>query len=190
MKEIFSGKIVTLPNLITMSRIVMIPFFIWTYVGLGNVPATVVILALSGLSDVLDGMIARKFNTVSNLGKAMDPVADKLTQLAMLFCLAWRFPHIVYVLALLFVKELVGMVTSLMAIQKTGEVRGADWHGKMTTVTLYLTMALHLLYPGVPPMLSDGLLILCGAMILLSGTLYLVRNVRMAREGATGEKTE
>ena len=102
MKTLFQGKILTIPNILSLMRICMIPLFVWTYLAKENYMATAAILILSGLTDLTDGMIARRFNMVSNLGKALDPFADKLTQAAIMICLGYRFPRILILLAVLF----------------------------------------------------------------------------------------
>lgn len=181
MKTIFSGKIFTIPNLLSFFRILLIPWFMWTYIVKGDSLLTALILLLSGFTDTIDGVIARRFDMVSNLGKALDPLADKLTQIAMMACLVVRFPHMWAVLCALCVKELFVLVSSLMAIHRTEEVLPADWHGKVTTTSLYGTMVAHLMFPGMPGTLSDGLLALCICMILLSGILYGIRNIRAIR---------
>ena len=79
-------KILTVPNLMSFFRILLVPVFAVTF--LEKVPLwPVVILLLSGVTDLFDGMIARKFNQVSDLGKMLDPAADKLTQIAVVSCL-------------------------------------------------------------------------------------------------------
>ncbi len=181
MKAIFRGKIWTIPNMLSFARVLMIPWFVWVYLSKQNSNGAAMILLLSGITDTIDGMIARRFNMVSNLGKALDPLADKLTQIAMMACLVFRFEHMWLVLGALCVKELFVLVSSLMAIHRTDEVLPADWHGKMTTTTLYAAMIAHLLFPGMPQTLSDGLILLCTCMILLSGVLYGVRNIRAIR---------
>ena len=186
MRTIFKGKIWTIPNLLSFLRICMIPWLLWTYLERQNGLATALVLLLSGFTDTIDGMIARRFDMVSNLGKALDPLADKLTQIAMMACLVVRFPHMWAVLCTLCVKELFVLASSLMAIRSTEEVLPADWHGKMTTTSLYAIMVAHLLFPGMPGALSDGLLTLCICMILLSGILYGIRNVR-AIQSAKGD---
>jgi len=184
MKTIFSGKIFTIPNLLSFLRLVLIPLFLWTYLNMENGLATGCILLLSGITDTLDGMIARRFNQISNLGKALDPVADKLTQIAMIACLVRRYPRMLYLLLVLCVKELFVMCTSLMAIHRTNDVLSAAWHGKVVTFVLYAVMIVHLLFPSLSSGVSSGLIGLCVALILLSGALYGVRNVQAIR----GEK--
>ena len=186
MKAIFQGRIWTIPNLLSFSRILMIPWFMWMFLSKGDSIGTALILLLSGLTDTIDGMIARRFDMVSNLGKALDPFADKLTQIAMLACLVIRFPHMWLVLGVLFVKEVFVLITSLVSIHRTNEVMPADWHGKATTTSLYATMIAHLLFSHMPAALSDGLIGLCLCLIPLSGVLYGIRNFRLIHH-AKGE---
>lgn len=181
MKTLFKGKILTIPNLLSMIRILLIPLFMRLYLGKDDVPATAIVLVISGLTDALDGFIARRFHVVSDFGKALDPLADKLTQLAMLCCLLIRFPRMIWLLIVLCVKEIFVASTQLAVIRRTELVLGADWHGKLTTILLYAVMILHLLWLDLPDKLSWALVILCIAMILLSGVLYGIRNFRAAR---------
>ena len=73
-------QLFTIPNLLSLLRLCMIPLIIWLYCTQKNYALTAVVLVLSGLTDMVDGYIARRFNMVTDLGKALDPVADKLTQ--------------------------------------------------------------------------------------------------------------
>ncbi len=188
MKTIFKGKILTIPNLLSAFRILLIPLFMWFYLKMDDITGTVIVLVLSGLTDAMDGFIARRFHMVSDFGKALDPFADKLTQLAMLCCLLIRFPRMLGLLVLLCVKEIFVAITQIAAIQKTEVVEGADWHGKVTTILLYLVMILHLLWLDLPDQLSWALVILCMGMLLLSGVLYGIRNIRTIRASGQKEK--
>ena len=87
------NRIITVPNLLSFFRLCLIPVIIWSYCVKKNPLLAGEILLLSGLTDLADGYIARRFHRISNLGKILDPVADKLTQAAMLICLFTRFPH-------------------------------------------------------------------------------------------------
>lgn len=183
MRALFKGKVLTIPNLLSAIRILLIPLFMWLYLAKDDITATIVVLVLSGLTDALDGYIARHFEMISDLGKALDPFADKLTQLAMLCCLVIRFPRMTWLIAVLCVKELFVASTQLAVIKKTEVVLGSDWHGKVTTVLLYAVMILHLLWLDLPDELSWALVLLCIGMLLLSGVLYGIRNIRAARRG-------
>ena len=187
MKVLFQGKILTIPNMLSSFRVLLIPLFIWLYLGKDNVPATAAILALSGLTDALDGFIARRFHMITDFGKALDPVADKLTQIAMLCCLVVRFPRMLSLIIVLCLKELFVGCTQVAVINRTELVLGADWHGKVTTILLYGVMILHLLWMDLPEKLSWCLVLLCISMLLLSGVLYGIRNIRTARKGKSLE---
>lgn len=173
-------KILTIPNLLSLLRLIMIPQLMWLYLQKQDYVRTVILLALSGDTDVLDGIIARKFNMISDFGKAFDPVADKLTQMAMLYCVGTTFPEIRVLLILLVVKEVLSGIMSLISIKKTGQVQGAEWHGKIVTVLLYTLIADRI----VPGLLSNVLLIVCAGMMLLSMALYWKRHWNSIREAS------
>ena len=173
-------NILTIPNLLSLLRLFMIPQLMWLYLQKQDYVQTAILLAISGATDVLDGIIARKFNMISEFGKAFDPVADKLTQMAMLYCVGNTFPEIRVLLILLVVKEAVAGVMSLISIKKTGHVQGAEWHGKAVTVLLYALIADRI----VPGLLSNVLLIVCFGMILLSTALYWHRNWNSIRNAS------
>ena len=133
---------------------------------------------LSGLTDLADGYIARRFHRISNLGKILDPVADKLTQAATLICLFTRFPHVLLLIVIMAGKELYMVVSGCLVIQKTGKVHGADWHGKIVTFLLYGTAAVHIIWFHITPMVSDLLIGLCAIMMVISVALYIIQNTR------------
>lgn len=171
------NKIITIPNLMSLFRILLIPIMLWLYCERQKYMLTAALLVLSGITDVLDGYIARKFNMVSDLGKLLDPSADKLTQAAMLICLMTRFPGMRLPLVLLIIKEVVNGTIGLFLTSKTGEVFGAECYGKVATVLLYATLFLHIIWATMPPMLSDLLIAVCAVLIFLSFILYFRRNV-------------
>lgn len=127
------NRIITIPNILSVCRILMIPVFIWAYCYRKEYLLAFWILCLSGVTDLVDGFIARTFHMVSNLGKALDPIADKLTQGAVLLCLGIRFPQMFFLAGLLTVKEITTGLMSLSAIHRTKQVKSADWHPKKKT---------------------------------------------------------
>lgn len=177
------NRIITIPNILSVCRIIMIPVFIWVYCCRKEYPLAFLILCLSGITDLVDGFIARTFHMVSNLGKALDPLADKLTQGAVLLCLGSRYPQMLFLAGLLVAKEIITGLMSLSAIHKTKEVKGADWHGKVTTCLLYFTMLLHILWGGIPQTASVLLTVLCVIMMAVSFVMYFRRNVTLLRSG-------
>lgn len=175
------NKIITIPNMLSILRICMIPPFIWLYIKKADYSAATVVLLLSGVTDVLDGFIARRFHMSSDFGKAIDPIADKLTQLTMLLCLMTRFSFMWIPVLLLLVKEFFLGITSLLAIKKTGEVHGAKWHGKVATCLIYAMIFTHVVWYDIPYAVSMVLLVSCVLMMLISCFHYAKRNYLMLR---------
>ena len=177
-------KIVTIPNILSFFRLCLIPVIIWLYIGEKNYLWAGIVLILSGATDLADGFIARHFHMISDLGKVLGPVADKLTQAAMLFCLCTRFPLMILPLVLMIVKEGFMGISGIMIIRKTGSVFGADWHGKAATVLLYAAMIVHVFWYEVPVLVSDLMIGACSLMIVISLLLYAKHNIRILK----GEK--
>lgn len=188
MEDKYKHRILTIPNALSLFRLILIPVIIWLYVQRQDPIWTTAVLALSGITDIADGIIARKCHMVSDFGKAFDPVADKLTQIAMLFCLVTRFEWMLLPLGLLVIKEVSAGIISLLVIRKTGNVYGALWHGKATTVSLYAMMLLHLVWFDIPPAISKILIFICTALILLSAVLYGIQNFTILLNRGTGDE--
>ncbi len=174
----YQKKIITVPNILSLFRLCLIPVIVWLYCFRNDYLLTTLVLVISGATDVIDGIIARRFGMISDFGKAFDPVADKLTQIVTLFCLVVRFPHMIIPLVVLSVKEVLAAIFNMITIKKTGEVMGAVWHGKLNTVLLYSMMVIHLVWFRIPAVVSDILIVVCTAMMLLSAVLYNMRNAR------------
>ena len=172
-------QLFTIPNLLSFLRLCMIPLIIWLYCAQKNYVLTAVVLVLSGLTDTIDGFIARRFNMVTDLGKALDPIADKLTQASVMFCLLTRFQMMLVPLLLLIFKEVCNGIMSLFVIKKTGKVCGADWHGKVCTWLLYAMMFLHIVWFDISRQWSTALISICVIMMTVSFALYMVRNYKM-----------
>jgi len=180
----YQNKILTIPNILSFFRLCLIPVIVWLYVGKQDYLWTLLILMLSGATDIVDGIIARKYNMISNFGKAFDPIADKLTQMAMLFCLVSRFKYMAVPLVLLVIKEVVTGITSLVSIKRTGTVKGAVWHGKLTTVSLYSMMAIHIVWFNIPHAISLILVGVCIVIMLMSFIMYSIQNFTAIKKGS------
>lgn len=178
-------QLFTIPNLLSLLRLCMIPLIIWLYCIQKNYALTAVVLVLSGLTDMVDGYIARRFNMVTDLGKALDPVADKLTQASVMFCLLSRFRMMLVPLLLLIFKEVCNGVMSLVVIKKTGKVCGADWHGKVCTWLLYAMMFVHIVWFDISREWTTALIGICVIMMTVSFALYMVRNYKMLTKEVT-----
>ena len=173
----YKEKILTIPNILSFFRLCLIPVLLWLYIGREDYLWTLYVLLLSAVTDIADGIIARRCNMISDFGKIIDPIADKLTQIAMMFCLVARFPHMLLAFILLVIKELCTGITSLISFKKAHAVKGAVWHGKLTTVSLYAMMALHLLWYDIPYTASLILVGVCIGIMLMSFIMYTVQNI-------------
>ncbi len=137
----------TIPNLISFIRIILIPVFAVLFYK-GYTVAAVTILALSGLSDLVDGKIARKLNQVSNLGKMLDPIADKLTVFAIAIILFLKFNQAAndtlnafsWVFLLFIAKDIIMLGFGLFMILKGMHPSAAEIYGKLATVAFYVVM--------------------------------------------------
>lgn len=144
----------TVPNLLSFIRILLIPLFAWLFYkgAAGEIKNglvwAVAVLALSGLSDFFDGKIARRFNQISELGKMLDPIADKLTQATIAVMLFWTFYkaenrtlHLfAWVFLLFIVKELVMLIGGGLMIYFGIRPGAAEIYGKAATMAFYLVM--------------------------------------------------
>lgn len=186
-EQYYEKKIITIPNILSLFRICLIPVFVWLYCVKEDYVMTAAVLLLSGLTDTIDGFVARHFHMISNLGKALDPVADKLTQAAMLFCLLLKFPLMVVPFVLLICKEMFMGITGLLVIRKTGTVYGANWHGKVATFLLYAMMILHVVWYEIPEIVSNVSIAVCIFAMALSLVLYGIRNIKLLLKSPSAE---
>ncbi len=177
----YEKKIITIPNILSSFRICLIPIIVWLYSVDHNYFCAGYILILSGITDMADGYIARHFHMISNLGKILDPIADKLTQGVMLLCLVIRFHLIIVPFILMIAKEIYMSVSGILVIQRTGIVCGAEWHGKAATCFLYGMMILHIFWLEITPVVSMVSIIACAVMIGFSFVLYGIRNVKLLK---------
>lgn len=143
------NKNINVPNALSLLRILLIAPFVYYYIHRQIVPA-IVCLLLSGLSDMLDGMIARRFHQFTELGQMLDPVADKLTQGTVAICLAIDYPILLPVLAIFVVKELTMLIGGAYLVFKAKKrPSGAMWYGKVGTILFYLSFGLIVALKGI-----------------------------------------
>lgn len=168
----------SIPNLLSYFRLLLIPLFIQLYIR-GDFTEALITLAASGLSDIIDGRIARKYNMVTDLGKVLDPVADKLTQCAMMICVATRYPAMWWLLGIHVVKELIMIVVGYYVLKKTDTINSAIWCGKLCTGVIYAVMMSHVILPNIPQSVSAASAAVCAGLIVLSLVVYTARYVRL-----------
>ena len=174
MNRIFNKKdILTIPNLLSLLRLLMIPVIVWLYVKEKNYYAATGMVILSGATDIADGIIARKCNMVSDFGKILDPIADKLTQATLIICLSSKYPKMIWLVVLFAVKEFIMALLGYITIKSKNSVNSAKWYGKVSTFVLYVSMILMILIPDLPIEIVNALTLLCAAILSLSLIMYI-----------------
>ena len=127
------------PNMLSFFRILMIIPFVISFLK-GNYVLSLLILCISGITDILDGIIARKTNQITKLGRFLDPVADKLTLIAVVICLSLKFSEIIPFVGILLVKDLSMLVAGGVLIANGVELPAARWYGKISTAAFYVSV--------------------------------------------------
>lgn len=182
----------TVPNALSLLRLALVPVIAVTYLLSEQYPELLYValgaLLLSGLTDSLDGIIARRFHQITDMGKLLDPLADKLTQVVVVVCLTVRYPQVLPLLIICVGKELCQAVGGLLLLRRGGEIRGAKWFGKVSTFLFYGVMAAIVVFPDMPDPLFIGLLTLVSAAMLFAFINYLRMFLTIRRE--TTENTE
>ena len=144
--------ILTIPNLLSLFRLLLIPVYIVIYLNAQDMTDYYIaggILAVSCLTDAIDGKIARHFNMISTLGKILDPLADKATQFTLILCLAIRNPVLWILVALFVVKESFQLIAGLMILRRGKILAGALLAGKISTAVLFVSLIVMVLFPGL-----------------------------------------
>jgi len=171
-------EIWSIPNLLSYLRLAMIPFICLLYKNQEYL-GTAILVVFSGITDLLDGYIARHYDMITDLGKIVDPIADKLTQIALVLLLLDRYPWFLSLVILLVTKELAMGVMGLIVVKTKKEVYGAIWCGKLATTVFYVVMVSLLFFPNLPAAIVSALVIFCMSMLILSLVVYTIHNFRL-----------
>lgn len=170
------SQIKTIPNMLSLLRLFLALLF-W---GVGNSLAfiekqTILLgtLILSGIADFLDGWTARKYNMVSEFGKVLDLIADKVTQGVLLLYLVGKFPMIQMTIALFLIKELSMLIVSSKIMIMTGKPEGVKWYGKVSTTVFYVVMTALIAFPKVPLEVANGMISVCSVFLAISFIKYM-----------------
>ncbi|MCR4761678.1 MAG: CDP-alcohol phosphatidyltransferase family protein, partial [Oscillospiraceae bacterium] len=172
MENKHKNQIFTIPNFLSLFRIFLIPAMVYLYIVKQQYVLVTALYAVSGITDILDGFIARKSETVTDVGKVLDPVADKLTQGALMICLLHRYPLMWLLLIGFILWEVIMSVLGLIAIRRAGTVISSQWYGKAATVTMFLCVALLILFPEMPIILANILILVCLLAVINACILY------------------
>jgi len=176
MKKCNKKDFFTIPNLMCYFRILLIPVFCILYIraeGPSDYLMAALVVLLSSLTDLFDGKIARRFNMVTEWGKILDPIADKLSHAALAFCLATRYPLMWALIALMALKEGYMGIMGLIFLKKGKMLDGAMWFGKVCTAVLFVGLLVLFLFPYLPVAFVNGLILFMMAIMLITLLLYI-----------------
>lgn len=177
-----------LPNKLTLLRVILIPFFIWSLMlNNGETQSfryiAVAIFIIASLTDLLDGKIARKYNLVTNFGKFMDPLADKLLVCSALICLVALDQFPVWMAIIIVSREFIISGFRLIAVEQ-GLVIAASYWGKFKTT--FQMIAIVLLILNIPALGTVATVMIWIALILTVVSLvdYIVKNHQVLTSGS------
>ena len=142
----------TIPNMLSLLRLMLIPIYISIYLNADSSREYFLaggILVVSCMTDMIDGQIARRFNMISNVGKILDPIADKMTQLTLTVCLSLRYPVLRLVLILFLAKEVFQAVSAFIMFRRGKALPGSIPAGKICTAVLFISFILLVLLPDL-----------------------------------------
>lgn len=167
-------EVLTIPNLLTLLRFILLGVFMVLYLNADNNTekyTAIVILALGFLTDFFDGFIARRFDMVSDLGKVIDPIADKLSHGVIMLCLCTKYRLMIILIAILIVKE---SFMAAMGIRNftRGIVNSAKWFGKICTAILFVALIVLLVF-DMTDFWANSIIIFCAAIMLWSLVMYI-----------------
>ena len=194
----------TIPNWLCFLRIALIPVFATLFIKGSYIPAFILMI-VAALTDLLDGKIARKFNMVSNLGKILDPIADKLSQIAIVVILIVKYwdGYLKYILFLFIVKELLMVLGGALLMAKGMRPVAAEMWGKVATTVFYVFMIIIIALGGegcalydvaffkpfiLPEWLITALVVLSALLAFVSLFGYAPGFIRQLKENKANKK--
>lgn len=170
-------EIITIPNLLSFVRLALIPVYMVIYLRAEQAKDYIIagtILAISCITDMVDGKIARKFNMITTFGKFLDPLADKVTQFTLILCLAIRYKVLWPVFALFVLKELFQLFAAMLAAHHGYVLKGALLSGKVCTTILFVSLVAMVLFPGIPISVVELIALIDGVFLMVAFGDYFI----------------
>lgn len=170
-------EILTIPNLLSLFRLALIPVYMVIYLNAteqSHYFISAAILAVSCLTDMIDGQIARRFNMITTVGKILDPLADKVTQLALIICLAYRYAAIRYMIVLFLAKEIFQVIAAAINLKKGKMLDGALITGKICTTVLFTSLIIMIMIPTLDESFVNILVIIDSIFLLIAFIDYIL----------------
>lgn len=179
------SDLVTIPNLLTYLRFVLVIPFVYYFLNKNYIVAAVCI-GLSGLSDCLDGFLARRLNQVTSLGKILDPIADKVTLVSVAVCMVVYMPSLLPIMLVMIGKEFIMLLGGLVLLILKITPPPAQWYGKAATIIFYVSVCTIIFLKAVFQIQNEGLIfvtfIITAVAMLFSLVMYTVLIIRQIRQ--------
>jgi len=169
-------ELLTIPNLLSLFRFMLIPVYVVIYINADSSKEyflAAAILAVSCLTDLIDGKIARHFNMISTVGKILDPLADKATQFALILCLALKYSILWYLIALFVIKESFQLIAGGLALRRGIMLKGALLSGKICTTVLFISLIVMVMIPELSQHTVNIITVTDAVFMMISFADYL-----------------
>lgn len=170
-------EILTIPNLLSLFRLALIPVYVVIYLNAENAShyyLSAAILAVSCITDLIDGKIARHFNMISTVGKILDPFADKATQFTLIVCLALRYPVLMHLVVLFVIKEGFQLIAGGFALKKGMMLEGALLAGKICTTVLFISLIVLVMIPTLSYDVVTIITVVDAVFMIISFVQYIL----------------
>jgi cardiolipin synthase len=178
-------EFLSIPNILCYLRLLFIPIFVVLYIKAEKpdeyLQAAFVVM-IACLTDFFDGFIARNYNMVTEFGKFIDPVADKLMQAALMFVLIIKIKGMFLLIILFVIKESFMAIAGFAMYRRGKKLDGAKWFGKVSTTVLYIVMLVLIAIPSLETTIDNIMMLTCAAFLTLSFVLYIAEYIKMYRE--------
>lgn len=175
-----------IPNIITTFRLFLVPIFAYLTLISDNIIIACIIFIISGISDVVDGIIARKCDMITDTGKVYDPLVDKLMQLTVIFSFTAKGFIPFWVLVVILAKELSMIIAGLILYVKKIIVQ-ARWFGKMSTVVFYAVILMLVTFRDMPVWFTTALLTVLVVTLMFSALAYCTQFISTQRRNRKNE---
>ncbi len=170
-----------IPNVLSVIRLLMIPLFVFSYFEYNSPPECYIaagIYALAWVTDALDGYLARRNNWITDAGKILDPLADKLMQITAAVC--FTVDNVIFLVLLIpiVIKEIAMLIGGILVIKRKKTVTQARWYGKLATVILFLCAFLRIIVRN--NIVLD--IIICTVMVVMLIFSFLMYYLKVYKE--------
>jgi len=174
-----------IPNILSIIRILLVPLFVTVYfseIQFSNIYAALVYV-VAGVTDMLDGLIARKYNLTSKLGKVLDPLADKLITFTVIICITIDKVIPLWAVVVFAVKELLMGLGGLIIHKKIADVPSSNYLGKSSTVIFFLVCTVLMVFRGIPADVANILIAIAIGFTLIAFCGYLTTFSKLIKSG-------